>query len=136
MSIVPETDRDGEWAHKSLFINTLREVRLGTGTSPVQVERSSTAPPAPSEPSAFWPAPTKAQLQLQCQPRRDQFVSWTFRWRPDAAAPRRLRDSAAALGRTSGSLPEFRWLRAAPSGELRRGGTRGGRFPARSARGN
>src|SRR6266436_693518 len=116
MSIVPETGRDGEWAHKSLFISRLREVRVETGASPVQVERSSTAPPAPSEPSAFWPAPTKARLQLQCQPRRDRLSSWTFRWRPDAVAPRRLRDSVAVQGRTSGSLPEFRWLRAAPSG--------------------
>src|SRR6266481_8173359 len=136
MSIVPETGRDGEWAHKSLFISRLREIRVETGASPVQVERSSTAPPASRKPSAFWPAPTAARLQLQCQPRRDRLSSWTFLWRPDAVAPRRLRDSAAARDRTSGSLRGFRWLRAAPFGELRRGAARGDRFPARSARGN
>src|SRR6267143_397013 len=121
MSIVPERGLDGQWAYKSLFINILREARVGTGASPVQVERSSTARNALSEPSAFWPAPTAARLQLQCQPRRNQFASWTFRWRPRAAAPMHLRDSAAARGRTSGSLRGFRWVRAAPSGELRRG---------------
>src|SRR6266852_1393112 len=104
MSIVPERGRDGELASKSIFINILREDRVGTGASPVQVEQSSTATPAPRESSAFWPARTKAPLQLQFQPRRDQFASWTFRSQPRAAAPRRLQDSAAAPGRTSGSL--------------------------------
>src|ERR1700693_2271658 len=137
MSIVPESEQDGQWASKSISVNRLWEdyARLvwGTGLSRVQVGRSSTAPPAPTEPSAFWPAPTKAPLQLRFQPQPARCASWTSESQPHAAAPRRLRDSAAARGRTSGSLPAFRWLRAQPSAELRRGEARGDRLAARSA---
>src|ERR1700704_597016 len=116
MSIVPESGPYGEWASKSLLFNNLRldyrPVRVGTGASRacpersrrVQVERSSTAPPAPTEPSVCERARTGAPLQLRCQPRPDRLASWTYRWRPDVAAPRRLQDNAVARGRTSGSL--------------------------------
>src|SRR4029077_21292732 len=107
-----------------------------TDALPVQLERSTKAPPASGESSAFWPAQTKAPLQLRFRPQPARRASWTSEPQPRGAAPRRLRDSVAAQGRTSGSLPAFRWLRAKPSGELRRGGGRGDRFPAQSARGN
>src|SRR3979411_2923973 len=122
MSIVPESGPDGEWASTSLLFNDLRldyrPVRVGTGASRacpersrrVQVERSSTAPPAPREPSVYERARTKEPLRSRCLPQPDRLASWTYRWRPDAAVPRRLRDNVEALDRTSGSLRAFRSL--------------------------
>src|SRR6266852_763916 len=106
---------------------------VGTDAFVRPAERSSAA--SSLEPNAFGPAPTAAPLPPRFQPPPARCASWIFLWRTDEAAPRRLRDSVAERGRTSGSPPESRWPRATPSGELRRGGARGGRFPGRSARG-
>ena len=114
----------------------IRPAWLREPASPPRPELAPDKARKNSKPSVFSQSPIAAQLLPRSLQFPDRCASSIFGPRLRAGRPMHLRDSVAGQRRRGEGLREFRWIRVRPSGEPLPSAGRGGRSPARSARGN